>query len=495
MLTESDPEGPLTGTTAHGSGGGAREDYILTPAGRFPQSDIFQDPDLEQYRRRTSPQRLRQRPGSERLGLVRKSIALSASAVPGNANLVDGGSLAWKHAVCGLVVIFNCWGINLSFGVFLEYYVNWMTPELSQSRVAWIGSVQLGLMFILAIPIGRAFDRGWCRGILIPGALLMCAGQFLLSICHKWWELFLVQAIMMGTGMGMVFITATLCLATYFKNDMGVAMSVGSAGSSLGGIIYTCVARQLLRHTNFQVTCLAIGGIMLGTMIPPCIIFKPSPGRPRQEIRVQFRKSIKQLEPSFIFMVIGMFLTFMGLYYGFYFIIVYAVDSLGLYPETAGNLVLVMFASNLVGRFLFGYISERIGPVNTMIPCALFVGILLFIWISAVTLNILYTVACIYGLFASGPQILFAPIAHSLYGTKGSCMSVRMGLVMTAVGGAAMIGPPITGWLMNFRTDLTAHNPTPFYWAQVFAGAAVTSGAACFMIGRLMLVDFRTVWI
>lgn len=58
---------------------------------------------------------------------------------------------------------------------------------------------------------------------------------------------------------------------------------------------------------------------------------------------------------------------------------VYAVDALGLYPETTTNLLLVMFFPNLAGRFIFGYISERIGPVNTMIPCALFVGVILFI--------------------------------------------------------------------------------------------------------------------
>ena len=178
---------------------------------------------------------------------------------------------------------------------------------------------------------------------------------------------------------------------------------------------------------------------------------------------------------------------------------VYAVDALGLYPEIAASLLLVMFFSNLAGRFIFGYVSERIGLVNTMIPCALFVGVILFIWISAATLNVLYTVACIYGLFASGPQILFAPITHSLYGTGGSCMGfrmgVRMGLVLTFIGAAMLIAPSIQGWLMSLGSHLIVHNPTPFYWAQVFAGSAVMSGSARFVLGRLMLVDFRGVWI
>lgn len=58
---------------------------------------------------------------------------------------------------------------------------------------------------------------------------------------------------------------------------------------------------------------------------------------------------------------------------------VYAVDALGPYPETATNLLLVMLFSNLAGRFIFDCISESIGPVSTMIPCALFVGVILFI--------------------------------------------------------------------------------------------------------------------
>jgi hypothetical protein len=124
----------------------------------------------------------------------------------------------------------------------------------------------------------------------------------------------------MGIGTGMAFMTATLCLTTYFKNNIGIAMSIGSAGSSIGGIVYTYVARQLLRHANFQVTCLAMGGIVLGTMIPPCVVLKPFPGRTSLLTKIVFWNAVKQLEPTFIIMLVGMFLTFMGLYCGFYFV-------------------------------------------------------------------------------------------------------------------------------------------------------------------------------
>ena len=116
----------------------------------------------------------------------------------------------------------------------------------------------------------------------------------------------------MGIGMGIVFMTATLCLT---KNSIGIAMSIDSTSSSIGGIVYTYVARQLLRHANFQTTCLVMGGIMLGTIISPCVVFKPFPGRASLPAKIVFWNVVKQLK--LIIMLVGMFL---GLYCGFYFV-------------------------------------------------------------------------------------------------------------------------------------------------------------------------------
>ena len=72
-------------------------------------------------------------------------------------------------------------------------------------------------------------------------------------------------------------------------------------------------------------------------------------------------------------------------------------------------------------------------------------------------------------------------------------MGVRMRLALTFIGAAMLIGLPIQGWIMSLRGHLTVHDPTPFYWVQVFGGSAVMSGSACFLLGRLVLMDFRVV--
>lgn len=59
---------------------------------------------------------------------------------------------------------------------------------------------------------------------------------------------------------------------------------------------------------------------MLRTTIPPCVVFKPFPGRASLPTKTIFWNAVKQLEPTFIIMLVGMFLTFMGLYCDFYFV-------------------------------------------------------------------------------------------------------------------------------------------------------------------------------
>ncbi|OCK77675.1 MFS general substrate transporter [Lepidopterella palustris CBS 459.81] len=395
----------------------------------------------------------------------------------------NGGSQARAHALAGVCVIFNCWGVNLAFGVFQEYYSNWLLWKHSQSQVAWIGSVQLALIFLLAVPVGKIFDAGIFRMVFIPGAMIMISGQFLLCMCDQWWSLFLVQGIMMGIGMGMVFMSGTLCLMTYWKDNLSAAMGLGAAGAPIGGIVYTLVARALLRYKSFKVTCLVMGAIMAVTMIPPVIIYKPYPGR---------AKGTKQIidwgifgEPSYMLMTMGMFFSFLGLYFGFYYIIVYGTDVLGMFPMEASNLLIAMLGANIVGRIVPICISVRcLGPLNTLIPCLFFSSMLMYMWMGTSNRHALYVIACVYGFTAAGVQSLFTPTI-SAFGVHGSpTMGVRMGVAMMAIGVAALIGAPIGGKLLGLSGQ------TPFYFAQVFAGTALMIGFVCVTASRLLKVGW-----
>ena len=89
----------------------------------------------------------------------------SDSLQPGDSKAIppppDGGLTAWLQVLCMHFTFFNSWGVSNSFSVFEQLY----TAELgkSSSEIAWIGSVQVSLLFFLGAFAGRATDAGYFR--------------------------------------------------------------------------------------------------------------------------------------------------------------------------------------------------------------------------------------------------------------------------------------------------------------------------------------------
>ena len=79
------------------------------------------------------------------------------------------GRTAWLHSLTGMLVVFNCWGLGNSFGLFQAYYSEIYLPHTSPSAVAWIGSTQLALVFGLGVPVGRMVDKGYFRAMFHGG--------------------------------------------------------------------------------------------------------------------------------------------------------------------------------------------------------------------------------------------------------------------------------------------------------------------------------------
>ena len=164
---------------------------------------------------------------------------LDATAPP------DGGYLAWLQAIGIACVVFNCWGLNYMFGIQQAYYYQTLLRGRSASQISWIGSLQTFLLFFLAPGVGLLTERGYFRPLFHGGSVLLVIATFGMSWCTNYAALVLVQGILMGIAMGLTFASAVVVVGQYFARNLGVAASIGAAGSSVGGIAY-CVALQNL---------------------------------------------------------------------------------------------------------------------------------------------------------------------------------------------------------------------------------------------------------
>lgn len=227
----------------------------------------------------------------------------------------DGGLRAWLQVVAGHLVVFNAWGPPISFGVFQPYYETQM--NLPPSTVAWVGSVQMSLVFLVGAFSGRAFDAGYYRWAVVVGSFLQVLGAFMTSIATEYWQLLLAQGICQGLGSGIIFAPTVANMSTYFKRKKTLAISLAACGGTTGGVVFPVIAQQLLSKIGFQWTVRVMGLVVLvASVIIFCLVRTRLP--PRKAGPIVELAAFK--ERTYLLFAIGMFFTLWATYYAYIYV-------------------------------------------------------------------------------------------------------------------------------------------------------------------------------
>ncbi|KAI1159290.1 hypothetical protein F5B18DRAFT_637511 [Nemania serpens] len=125
-------------------------------------------------------------------------------------------------------------GLLNTFGVFQTFYQLDLLRYETPSNIAWIGSTQAFLLFLVSLGAGPAFDRGYVSPLIWIGFFLLVLGMFLVSITSQYWQVFLTQSLLMGVGFGCVYLPAPAIVSQYFYARAGLAMGAASTGSAIG---------------------------------------------------------------------------------------------------------------------------------------------------------------------------------------------------------------------------------------------------------------------
>lgn len=386
----------------------------------------------------------------------------------------DGGLRAWTQVALGHLIIFNTWGYINSFGVFQNYYTTAL--DRAPSDISWVGSIQIFLLFFIGTFSGRATDAGYFRFILTVGATLECFCIFMTSLCTEYWQLFLAQGLGQGIGCGLMFCPTLALISTYFVKRRAIALGIVASGSATGGLVFPAVVMRLLPTIGYAWTMRTLGFISLATLIP-CLLFFKQRLPPRASGPLVEWAAFMEL--PYLLFAIGMFLNFWGLYVAFFYIGSFSRKIIGVSETISIDLLLVMNGVGMVGRLVPNFMADRFtGPLNLLIPFSFATAVVAYCWSAVSDLTGLWIFAAFYGFAAAGIQSLF-PATLSTLTTDLKKIGVRMGMVLSVVAVAALIGSPIAGALVQ-RDD------GGYLYAQMFMGSAI-------MAGTLTLVGARAV--
>ncbi|KAK9848738.1 hypothetical protein MYU51_015519 [Penicillium brevicompactum] len=402
----------------------------------------------------------------------------------------DGGLTAWLQVLCMHFVFFNSWGVSNGFSVFEQLY----TETLSQdaSTISWIGSVQVSLLFFMGVIAGRATDAGYFRIVYSTGVLLQVFGFFMLSLCDKYWQIFLAQAVCMGLGNGLTFSPGLSVMSSYFARHRAVAVGIAAAGAATGGMVYPVIINQMIyeQHVGFGWTVRAAGLVMLVTQVPGLFLFKP---RFKAHSTGPLVDWTAFKEKSFVFFALSMFFNFWGLYFAFFYLGNFARDQIQV--QSTQDYVLILNGVGVVGRIIPSLVGDQItGKLNILIPFSFAVAIVIYAWIAVKDEGGLYAFTVVYGLVGGAAQSLF-PAAATTMTPDVRKTGTRLGMILSFVGFATLTGPAIDGALVqNMNGSYTG--------AQAFAGSCIILGAIAGAASRVaktgwhwrVKVSRRTEW-
>lgn len=298
------------------------------------------------------------------------------------------------------------------------------------------------------------------------------------SLCTEYWQLFLAQGLGQGIGCGLMFCPTLALISTYFVKRRGIALGLTASGSATGGLVFPAVVMRLLPRIGYGWTMRVLGFISLVTLIPCVLLFKQRLP-PRKSGPIVEWAAFK--EGSYLLFAIGMFLNFWGLYVAFFYVGSFSRNVIGVDETISIDLLMVMNGVGMVGRLIPNFLADQFtGPLNLLIPFSGATALVAYCWTAVKDLDGLWAFAVFYGLVAAGIQSLF-PATLSTLTTDMKKTGVRMGMVLSVVAVAALIGSPIAGALVQLDNG-------GYLYAQMFMGSAIIAGCLTLIAARIVKV-------
>ena len=132
------------------------------------------------------------------------------------------------------------------YGVYQTFYESQTLSHESESNIAWIGSLQGGLLLIVCFFAGPVYDAGYFNALIYTGAILNVVGMMMTSICRSYWQAVLAQGVAVGVGSGLLYLPGASVISQYFEKKRALAFGIASVGSNVGTLRNQKSRRRLL---------------------------------------------------------------------------------------------------------------------------------------------------------------------------------------------------------------------------------------------------------
>ncbi|KAF2724223.1 MFS transporter, MCP family, solute carrier family 16, member 6 [Polychaeton citri CBS 116435] len=376
----------------------------------------------------------------------------------------DGG-YGW---ICCLAVgIINAftWGVAASYGVYLSHYLATdYFPGANSLDYAFVGGLQFGgamLVSPLCTILTRELGR---RVVMLTGSLLMAVAYIAASFTGEIWQLYLSQGLLVGIGMGALFVPSVQVLPQWFLKRRSLAGGLASSGSGFGGLAFSLGTNAMIEQLSLAWALRITGLITLVANVIGALLIRDRNAivKPPQ---LGFATHLLKQYECFLLMSWA-FINLLGYMVILYSISSYATQVVGLSQSEASILTAVLNLGTAMGRPCIGFASDIFGRIQTAAVLTLTCGLSVFaIWVPANSFDVLIFFSLLSGAILGVFWMTIGPLCAEVAGLKEvpSFLSLQW---LTAV-------LPTT---FSEAIALVLRRPSSTRWAyfypQIFAGLA-----------------------
>nr|XP_031857307.1 uncharacterized protein CI109_007290 [Kwoniella shandongensis]KAA5524379.1 hypothetical protein CI109_007290 [Kwoniella shandongensis] len=364
----------------------------------------------------------------------------------------EGGLDGWSSVTGAWFLIFGTFGIANAFGVFQSYYVLVKYPSHDSSSLAWIGSVQMFLLFMMGGVAGPLFDKGYYYPLVVTGASTHIFTFFMISLCKAYWQTFLAQGIAAGIGMGLIFIPALGLPSQYFKKKRGLVSGLIVTGSSAGGVVVPIMLNKLIAKVGFEKGVQYTGCLVIACMVIGIALSRPYGGVHGKKGDAGTKPNVMSFfkEPAYLALFVGVFFVAWGVFFPIQFL-QYFGELNGTSKDLTFYLVAILNAASVVGRTVPNMIADTFGPLNLItIMCFLSSALCFAFFGAAHSTAGLIVVAILFGAFSGAFISLLAPAVMSMAKSQSE-IGTRIGVAMMGLALAALTGSPLGAAILDAR--------------------------------------------
>jgi MFS family permease len=332
----------------------------------------------------------------------------------------------------------------------------------AESMIATAGFLTFLLAGFFSPFTGFLLKRFSLRFLMITGCFIL-GGALLLHAQATTPLTVYIARILMGTSLGFVGVMPNVVLVSnWFSRLRGTSLGIVLTGTSLGGFAVPLIAAPLMVNYGWRIAMIAVSLLVWLVLLPAIILLvknKPEDMGlyPDGDLLAHESDKDQTLPGLTLGKALGtpafwlFALCAAALFYTIFvvtqqFVLYLQTPKIGFSPLAAGYFLSILSVVSMGGKFLFGWLSDRLPPARVMLICCAVMFASTFILLGLNAGNAIFFMV-LFGLGYGGTFVLLQLLVAEFFGRReyGKILGV---IVMIETVGAA-IGGKITGYLAD----------------------------------------------